>query len=282
MGYFVHSFCRCVENKELKITFNVPEAKSIKQCVIIGSSTGLGASLVEEFLNQTTYQIIGVARTNFEKVAYYPKWSTSGRYHHIELDITSSVCSNHLKSLCAKFHEPICVIFNAARVETDINKDGSINYDVFTSINRVGIDGLGNILAAFEEHFLTYGGILVGISSFSSFVPPFSEPRIAYPASKAYLDMAFRCLRALWDKKVKIITVHLGHIRNPEDKPFPRWMIPTYPMVAKKILRSILRRKIAQEINYPILYCIVYKYILRFIPDSIYLALARYFLKLKP
>ncbi|MDP2923140.1 MAG: SDR family NAD(P)-dependent oxidoreductase [Candidatus Omnitrophota bacterium] len=256
---------------------------NIKHCIIIGSSSGLGAALVEEFLNQTSCRITGVARTNFEKIHRYREWSASGRYNHIELDITSPVCRIHLKSLCSEFSsEPICVIFNAARVATDVNKNGALNYDVFADINRVGIDGFGNILAAFEEHFLKYGGILVGISSFSSFMPPLLEQRVAYPSSKAYLDMAFRCLRVAWDKKVKIVIIHLGHISYSKDKTFPKWISPTYNLVAKKIVRLIASGKAPQEINYPVLYCLIYKYIFRFIPDRVYLNLLgilRYFIK---
>ncbi len=258
---------------------------NIKHYIIIGSSFGLGAALVEELLSRTSCRITGVARTNFEKIQRYRDWAASGRYNHIELDITLPVCYARLKSLCSEFPpEPMCVIFNAARVATDINKNGTLNYEVFSDINRVGIEGLGNILAAFQEHLLKYGGVLAGISSFSSFTPPLLEQRVAYPSSKAYLDMAFRCLRVVWGKKVNVVIIHLGHIGYPEDKTLPRWIAPTYNLVAKKIVKLIASGKAPQEINYPVLYCLVYKYIFKFIPDRVclnLLRLLRYFIKPK-
>lgn len=192
--------------------------KTVGHCVIIGSSSGLGAALVEKFLSEKKFFVIGIARRRLDQIENGDRWVASGRYRHVEVDITSDECKDILTLLCKEFAaEPICVIFNAARVETDINKDGSFNYGIFSGVNRVGIDGLGNIIGAFEDHFLKHGGILIGISSFSAFMPPVFEPRIAYPASKAYMDMALRCLRVIWDK-VSIVTVHLGHMKNSGGK----------------------------------------------------------------
>lgn len=253
------------------------KAKTIKQCVVIGSSTGLGASLVEECLNETSYYIIGVARTSFEKIDNYQKWQTSKRYSHIEIDITSQDCINRLKTLCSSFqNEPICVIFNAAIVQADIEENGSIDYDLIARINHVGIDGFSNILASFGDYFAKHGGVFIGVSSFSAFVPPFLEPRIAYPASKAYLDMALRSLRMLWDKKVSVVTVHLGHLGNPREK-IVKGQATNYANAAKIIVNSLFSKKIPQEINYPILYCVVYKYIFKFISDSLYFELSKIF-----
>lgn len=51
-------------------------------------------------------------------------------------------------------------------------------------------------------------------------------------------------------------------------------------MTAKKIVESLSKKKIPTEVNYPELYIIVYKYILRFVPDSLYLWLFRLLYKL--
>ncbi|MEA3347365.1 MAG: SDR family NAD(P)-dependent oxidoreductase [Candidatus Auribacterota bacterium] len=253
----------------------------IRYCIVVGSSTGLGAALVNEFINQTAYNIIGIAKTKYEKIDSYNMWKISGRYRHVEMDITSPACGTRLKLLCSEFlNDPVCVIFNAAYVETDIKKDGYIDYDVFMGVNHVGINGLGNVLSAFGDYLLKCGGIFVGISSFSAFTPPVSEKRIAYPATKAYLDMALRCLRLAWLNKVRVVTVHLGHIRKCDGTgSFFDLITPTYPMVARKITGSLLKKKVPNEINYPLLYNVFYRYVLRFIPDKLYFYLFGWLLK---
>ena len=254
----------------------------MKYCIIIGSSRGLGAAMVEEFLKDESCFIIGVARTSLEKIHDHEKWIASERYRHVELDITAPNCIESLKLICSEIpREPICIIFNAAIVKADFEEDSSINFGTFDEINRVGIDGLGNVLNAFEEQLLDYGGILVGISSFSALAPPVFEPRVAYPASKAYLDMTLRSLRPAWKKKVKIVTVHLGHIGGSGSTFFSSLMVPpTYSRAARKIVRKVMSRRTPTEINYPLLYCIVYRYLFKFIPDVIYLLLFRLLLNL--
>jgi NAD(P)-dependent dehydrogenase (short-subunit alcohol dehydrogenase family) len=245
-----------------------------KYCIVIGASRGLGAAIVEEFLKKESYQVIGVARTGIEKIKEKDRSVASGRYRHLELDITSPECTETLSSICSDLpQEPLCIIFNAALVEPDVNKDHSINYAILKEINRVGIDGLVNVLNAFEAHLLTYGGVLVGISSFSALLPPLYEPRVGYPASKAYLDMALRCLRAEWGKKVKVVNVHLGHLGEPRDFLFSRWLVTSYQRAAKKIVESISDEKLPNEINHPFLYSLVYRFIHSFVPDFIYFRL---------
>lgn len=252
--------------------------EEIAHCVIIGSSRGLGAALVEEFLKQTSYSIIGIARTSPDKISPYPTWNSTGRYRHIQLDIASSQCRDILQALSQELKpKPICIVFNAAHIKPDANEDQSINYEVFDQVNRVGIDGLGNILFAFEKHLLKHGGILVGISSFSAFAPPLIS-KVAYPATKAYLDMIFRCLRATWPENIKLVIVHLGHIGD-WNTTFPRWRVPTYSMAAMKIIRSISGKNIPGEINYPLLYTLLYKYVCALLPDKVYLWTLRTFVK---
>lgn len=247
--------------------------KRINNFIIIGSSRGLGSALVEELLKNESYQVFGIARTRFEKIKNCEKWRNSKRYHHIETDITSASCSETLKAVCLEFsEEPIQIVFNAAVVESDVNNNSTINFDVFSKVNSVGIDGFRNILKAFDDHLLSYGGILVGISSFSAFIPPVFDPRIAYPSSKAYLDMSLRCLRSMWDSKhIRVVTVHLGHIGEKQTGFFSR----SYTKTAEKLVKSLSGKKIPSEINYPRLYTLVYKYILKSVPDSLYLKLFR-------
>jgi NAD(P)-dependent dehydrogenase (short-subunit alcohol dehydrogenase family) len=244
---------------------------TVKNWIIIGSSRGLGAALVGELLQQTSSCIIGIARTKAEEITDYEKWVKTGRYQHIQMDIASSQCRDVLKSFSQELSpEPIGVIFNAAYVERDLNPDQSINYTTFDQINWVGINGLGHILAAFEAYFHTYGGILVGISSFWGSVPPLFLPWLAYPASKAYLNIVFRCLRVAWRKQVNVVLVNIGNIEEAGKTSLPTWIIPTYSKAAKKIVHALVKTNTPKTINYPLWHAIVYHYILRFVPESFY------------
>jgi NAD(P)-dependent dehydrogenase (short-subunit alcohol dehydrogenase family) len=251
-------------------------------CIIVGSSRGLGAALVEEFLARSSIKIIGIARTKAEQIRNYDKWISSGRYRHIEMDIASPQCREVLRDISMILSpDPVCIIFNAAHVKKDLNKDQTINFDTFDNVNRVGIDGLGNILYAFEGHLLRHGGLLVGISSFWGSVPPLFLPWVAYPASKAYLNMTLRCLRVAWREHVKVVVVNIGNIETPEKSHMPKWFVPSYKMTAKKIVGSVLRRKIPREINYPLWHTLFYKYIMRFVPEFLYSWIFNLYLKLE-
>lgn len=251
------------------------------QCIVIGSSRGLGASLVETLLNEGCH-VLGMARTPFTQVSNHKKWSASGRYRHVELDVASPNSTPTLDQLCADLLPgPICVIYNAAVVAPDVGRDARVNFEVFSRVNRTQIDGFGNVLRAFEKHFLANGGMLVGISSFSAYSPTILDPRLAYSASKAYLNMALRCLRIMWGDKIAVTTVHLGHMRDKEEGPLLyRWLVPTYTRCAKKIVRGILAKKPPKEINYPFLYLIVYKYIMRLVPGDKYPSLYKLLFKI--
>jgi NAD(P)-dependent dehydrogenase (short-subunit alcohol dehydrogenase family) len=243
----------------------------LRHCIIVGSSRGLGAALVEEFLTQSKLQLIGIARTRVEEVRNSSRWLESGRYRHIELDISSMESRDVLKSVAQELPpEPVCLIFNAAHIEKDINVDKTINFDAFERVNRVNIIGFGNVLSAFEDHMMRHGGVLVGISSFWGSVPPLYLPWMAYPATKAYLNMALRCLRVAWRDKVKVVLITIGNIKDSEDSALPGWIIPTYSAAAKKVVRSILRKNIPKEIHYPLWHSIVYRYLLRFMPETVY------------
>ena len=244
---------------------------SLKYCIVIGSSRGLGAALVEEFIKEGSYQIIGIARTKIEDISNHDKWVASGRYQHVSVDITSSDCVEPLRAICGGLsHGPVCIIYNAALVMADVNSEGRIDYETFNEINKIGIDGLGNTIRAFEHYLLKYGGILVGISSVAALVPPVVEQRIAYPASKAYMDMAFRCLRFAWRKKVKVVTVHYGHLGGSGTSLISRLLMPSYEIAARKIVDSISGEKVPNKIEYPFFYTTVYRLINVFIPDLIY------------
>ncbi len=248
--------------------------------VVIGSSRGLGAALVHELIKEESNRILGVSRTEYAQIDHYDQLSLTKRYQHVKLDITLPGALELMFSCFSRLpKEPVCVIFNAALQGTDIRNDGSINFDVFEEVNRIGIEGLYNVLGAAQNHLLTYGGMFVGISSLSALIPPVQDPRVAYPSTKAYLDMVLRCLRALWGKQVEFVTVHLGHMRD--NKNSSQRGVPTYSKVAQKIVRSIAGSQVPSVIGYPFLYSFVYKYVFSFLPDNVYVWLLSFFLRIK-
>ena len=234
-------------------------------CVVVGSSRGLGAALVDELLKHESFQITGIARSPALRVA-------SGRYRHIELDIAGGDATLRLQKELVDHlpQKPLVVIFNAALVKSDVGDSGCVDSAIGREIDRVGVDGLRSTLGAFEGHLLRWGGVLVGISSFSALLPPIMDQRVAYPATKAYLDMTLRCLRMMWRGRVKVVTVHLGHF-SPDGKWLLFWQaVPSCAMVARKIVAGITSARVSDEINYPFHYTLAYKYLLRALPERCY------------
>lgn len=248
--------------------------------IIIGSSHGLGLALVDELLKDESSLIVGVARTNYERIEHHDEWLATKRYRHVQVDITIPGSLELMATFFSEMpREPVCIIFNAALQGTDMRNDGTINFDVFNEVNRIGIAGLYNVLGATQEHLLAYGGMFVGISSLSALIPPVQDPRVAYPSSKAYLDMVLRCLRVFWRKRVKFVTVHLGHMRKDDGS--SQRGVPTYSNVANKIVRCITGSRVPNAIEYPLLYSFIYKYVFTFLPDNAYVWLLNLFLKVK-
>lgn len=254
--------------------------KVMRDCIVVGSSRGLGAALVEEFLRNTDLNIIGIARTKPEDIAGCESWFSTGRYRHITADIGSAHCIEILTPMISALTKaPACIIFNAAHIEKDVRCDGSIDYQVFHEINRVGISGLGNVLSAVEPHLLQYGGTFAGISSFWGSVPPLSQPWLSYCASKAYLNMALTCLRPAWRGSVDVVAINIGNIKDPAKSGMPEWIVPAYSSAAKKLVGSLMKAKVPRVINYPFSHFLVYRGFLRFVPGFVYAGAADIYLK---
>ena len=261
---------------------NLDRKDRMKHCVIIGSSRRLGAALVDEFLNEGYYQIIGVARTEPANIPDHNKWIASGRYSYFTVDIASSKGRESLMSIGSDLQEePVCIILNAAHIKSDINKDKSLNYTVFEKTNRTNINGIGNVLEAFERHLLRYGGTIVVISSFWSISPPLFLPWASYPASKAYMDVFFKCLRIAWRKKVKVCIIHLGNIGGSGTNLISKWMTPTFQRAARKIVRSISRRRIPKSVGFPLWQALFCKLFLRNIPVIVSLWIYQLYFKIE-
>ncbi len=251
-------------------------------CVVVGSSRGLGAALVDGLLRHDVHLVVGVARTKLEDVPNHRRWVASQRYRHVEMDVARRESLSALKGIAEDFpSEPLLVIFNAACLLEDVRPDLSIDYQVFEEVNRVGVIGFGHVLGAFESHLLQHGGTFVAISSINAFRPPVLDRRVAYPASKAYLHMAMRSLRLIWPNKVRLVTIHLGHIGgNHKGRFFDSIKPPSYENVAEMIVREISNPNAPSEITYPVIYRILYRGILRIMPDTCYRKLLQFCLKI--
>ncbi len=231
--------------------------------IIVGASRGLGASLVSRCLKEGL-EVIGIGRTDENSVVSISDWRKTGRFKYVRTDITEPSSINIMKSIIGAYREsPACVIFNAAVIESDVDDNGNLMFDIFKRVNRTGIDGFMHVLEAFGNYLTSQKGMLVGISSISAWVPPIGGNKIAYPASKAYLDMVLRSLRLLWDKRVHIMTVHLGHIGGGGS-----WLVPNYDAVAQKILDSTRCSQPPESICMSTFYCFAYRF-LRILPDRI-------------
>lgn len=231
--------------------------------IIVGASRGLGASLVGRCLEEGL-EVIGIGRTNENSVVSIAHWRKTGRFKYVQADITEPSSVSIMKSIVGAYKEnPACVIFNAAVIESDVDDNGNLIFDVLKRVNTTGIDGFAHVLEALGNYLTSQRGMLVGISSISAWVPPIGGNKIAYPASKAYLDMVLRSLRLLWDKRVHIMTVHLGHIGGGGS-----WLVPKYDAVAQKILDSTLCKRPPESICMSTFYCFSYR-ILRMLPDRV-------------
>jgi len=231
--------------------------------IIVGASRGLGASLVGRCLEEGL-EVIGIGRTDENSVVSIADWRKTGRFKYVQADIAEPSSVSIMKSIVGADKEnPTCVIFNAAVIESDVDDNGNLMFDIFKRVNRTGIDGFMHVLEAFGNYLTSQKGMLVGISSISAWVPPIGGNKIAYPASKAYLDMALSSLRLLWGRRVHIMTVHLGHVGGKGS-----WFVPKYDAVAEKIVDSTLCKRPPESICMSNFYCFTYRF-LRILPDRI-------------
>lgn len=236
-----------------------------KLCVIVGASRGLGASLVNKCL-ENGLTVVGIGRTVEEAVGDIEVWKKTGRFRYVQADIGNPNSVNILRGIAEGCNgKPLCVVFNAAVIDSDVETEGTLNFDVFKSVNRTGIDGLCHVLEAFSRYLVLHGGMLVGISSFSAWVPPIGGNKVAYPASKAYLDMVLRSLRLLWDGRVHIMIVNLGHLGHDGGGSF---FATGYSQVAERVTRAILCSNPPENIYMPRLYSVAYR-TLRLVPDRV-------------
>lgn len=243
-----------------------------KNYIVIGASKGLGAALVEELLENEQFFVFAVSRTSAEEIPDYEQWQKSGRFRYFQADISDKEEVSKLTDINNFIKdEQACIIFNAACLKTDVDHNNFIDFQTLREVKNTGIDGLINILEVFQSNLLTYGGVFVGISSFSTISPAICPGMIAYRAAKTFLNTLIDDLRFTWrnNKNIKIMTVNLGYMRKNKANPFLELLFPSYTRVAKKIIKTVHSNNIPKELNYTFLYNIVYRFF-ALMPSIIY------------
>ena len=248
--------------------------QALGPCVVVGSSRGLGAALVDALLRAGAPRVLGVARTPRAAMAAQQPWAGTGRYQHLELDVTTEAAVGRLSDALTTLPPGrLRVIYNAAVLKSDLPPADGIDWTSVDEVNRVGVTGFVNTVRAAEPHLLRTDGILAGISSYAAIAPPVREPRLAYPASKAYLDMALRVLRQRWRGRVRVVTVRLGHLGLARPRGWRRLVRPSYEMAADRVLAALVAARGPDVVGYPWAYSAVYGGLASLLPDRAYFAL---------
>lgn len=242
----------------------VGKMSNISQCVIIGSSRGLGAALADHLLVATSWRVFGVSRSGSPPLS---PANAGERYSHVPADISTEAGRSALEGVARQISGPCCVIYNAACVEKDFI-DGVVSGAAMERIAGVGIDGLNNSIAVFQDKLLTYGGMFVGITSHWGNFTPVCLPYIAYPATKAYLDSVLRSLSSLWPPHAAVVSVVIGNVKYT-DSGLPVWLVPTYEMAAKRIVSRLVAGRTPSRLVYPRRHACVYL-LLRWVPRMIF------------
>jgi NAD(P)-dependent dehydrogenase (short-subunit alcohol dehydrogenase family) len=253
---------------------------TVSDYIIIGASRGLGAALVQELLDRTSCRVYGISRTPLDRLLTGPRWTATGRYEHLAVDIGVAAAVEQMAAFAARGSGRLCVIYNAAHIEKDFLPGGSLDRAAFDRVNAAGINGLRNTLAAFERGLIERGGVFVGVSSFWGRVTPVSLRYVAYPATKAYLDSTLRSLSSLWPTQVQVTAVTIGNIKEHAGT-MPAWFIPTYAMAAREIVRRLTAAKTPGRIDYPCWHAVLYTYVLRWMPEGVLRFIFRLYFRLE-
>lgn len=171
--------------------------------LITGATSGIGLSLVEQYLSRGD-KVIACGRSKEKMLQIDSRGAQSCLF-----DITDELCVEH----AAKDIESVDIlILNAgdcSYIDDPIHFDGH----VFSKIIATNLTALGTLLA----HFLpkvNKGGQVVFVSSSATILPfPRSE---AYGASKAGVDYLANSLRLdLIEHNIDVTLVHPGFVKTP-------------------------------------------------------------------
>ncbi len=156
---------------------------------------------------------------------------------------------------------PNNVILNAASIEDDISKCSLT--DGFGEIIFTNLTGPLLLLSELLPHLRNNRGRAIAISSLSGRLAT-DKGRIAYPASKAGLSMAFSALRLQPElDQVRFITVEPGLMGDG-----PPFLSISYARAAERIINLVEAKNPEILVSFPVLSALLYR-ILRNLPRKI-------------
>ena len=242
--------------------------------MVVGSSRGLGAHLVKAFQVKGVERILGLSRTPLDDCPILHTLADHPGYSHIVCDITASNAVAAIEQAVRTTTGPLLVVFNASRIDRDVRTDGTIDFDLFREITKVGVDGLINVFQACDRTWRKRSGTMVAISSINAIMPPVVEPRVAYAPTKAYLSMLVRCMAMLYPQSLNFLTVHLGQIQNSPGKGLmPK---PSYRAAAKFIASKVMHTRGNRECFFPWPYRFIFPWINAILSDRYYASILRF------
>ncbi len=227
---------------------------------ITGISRGLGKAIAEECLI-SGHEVWGISRSS-------PR-GLNQRIRHTRCDLSSEkdIKNAHTEIKKAGF-APDIVILNAATMKDDFSD--AIDLTAFEDAFNVNVLGHIRFLSLFLSDIVAERrpAVFLNISSISAF-RAILRHKIAYPATKAALDMAFESLRLQSKEKgIRFITINLGPLAEHKKIPF---LTATYAEASKKIVNLTSAKGIFAKRNlfsYPLLPCFLYR-LSGIIPDGI-------------
>lgn len=251
---------------------------------ITGVSSGVGRALAGQLIREG-HSVWGVARRR-ELLEGLQTEVASDNFFFSVCDVANY---DDVRRACAHMSQnhffPDVVVLNAALFETDMAPHFSSK--AFERVMQTNVFGALAWVDAFIEEFFRRGhGQFIAISSIAAFRP---DPlRIAYPASKAALAMAFRGLRARYQtSKICFTTIFFGplatpmsvHVRRDESGRImgKSFLVGSPEDAACTIIRAMKEKK--TRYFFPFWGTILFR-ATRFLPDRAFIFLSRKFKKM--
>lgn len=163
---------------------------------------------------------------------------------------------------------PLLVVHAAAAVRSDVLPDGAVDFAAWEEVTRTAVDGLGHVLRARPtpppgsrrragRHLVVSRPSCLRCSIHTSRIrrrKPISTPP---------------CDRSVWRGRVRVVTIHLGHVGGTDDGWRSRLTRPTY-RAAARVLDVLGRPRVPDPIGYPWPYRVVSDYLRPLCPDAFY------------
>ena len=239
----------------------------MKRFLITGVSSGIGRTLAKDLVLKGN-EVWGIARRKelLQELSYELK--NSGRFFYSVADVSQEDDWKQLiTEMSQKEYHPDTIIFNAAILKPDLNKDIHIGLLQETfSVNFFGvIQGIGLLLDYVKKKTQ-----FLAISSLSAFKGSAIEG-IGYPASKAALSIAFESLYLKYKNKFIFKTLFLGPVAGGVNHfKKPSFFVASEERTAQKIEQCL--NKSNEIIYFPWLYFFIMR-ILKLFPAEVYFKL---------